>query len=122
MPRHAEKATASTTSARHLPSLMQRPSSPLNAYSSALRLTWRGPRPACGAKMTNMLFRRMRVTEPMNVGFGGDLFAIVYIAKEHRVSNTLLLAMGGYQAITVLPSGAYSAGSDFGKDGEAVGW
>ncbi|HEY1977594.1 MAG TPA: gamma-glutamyltransferase family protein [Candidatus Baltobacteraceae bacterium] len=30
--------------------------------------------------------------------------------------------MGGYQAIVVLPNGAYSAGSDFGKDGEAVGW
>ncbi|MGA8534463.1 MAG: gamma-glutamyltransferase family protein [Candidatus Tumulicola sp.] len=30
--------------------------------------------------------------------------------------------MGGYQAIMVLPNGAYAAGSDFGKDGEAVGW
>ncbi len=30
--------------------------------------------------------------------------------------------MGGYQAIVVLPNGAYSAGSDFGKDGESVGW
>src|SRR5690242_17814263 len=27
----------------------------------------------------------LNVTEPMNVGFGGDVFAIVYIAKEHRV-------------------------------------
>ncbi len=27
----------------------------------------------------------LNVTEPMNVGFGGDLFAIVYIAKEHAV-------------------------------------
>jgi gamma-glutamyltranspeptidase/glutathione hydrolase len=26
----------------------------------------------------------LNVTEPMNVGMGGDLFAIVYIAKEHR--------------------------------------
>jgi hypothetical protein len=30
--------------------------------------------------------------------------------------------MGGYQAIMILPSGAYAGGSDFGKDGEAVGW
>ncbi|MFZ0364633.1 MAG: gamma-glutamyltransferase, partial [Candidatus Cybelea sp.] len=27
----------------------------------------------------------LNVTEPMNVGFGGDLFALVYIAKEHRI-------------------------------------
>ena len=27
----------------------------------------------------------LNVTEPMNVGMGGDLFAIVYIAKEHKV-------------------------------------
>ena len=30
--------------------------------------------------------------------------------------------MGGYQAIVVLPNGAYAAGSDFGKDGEAAGF
>jgi gamma-glutamyltranspeptidase/glutathione hydrolase len=30
--------------------------------------------------------------------------------------------MGGYQAIVVLPNGAYAAGSDFGKDGEAAAW
>lgn len=40
----------------------------------------------------------------------------------HKVRSTDRRPMGGYQAITVLPSGAYSAGSDFGKDGEAVGW
>src|SRR6202522_3616014 len=27
----------------------------------------------------------LNVTEPMMVGMGGDLFAIVYIAKEHKV-------------------------------------
>ncbi|HXF35427.1 MAG TPA: gamma-glutamyltransferase, partial [Candidatus Acidoferrales bacterium] len=27
----------------------------------------------------------LNVTEPMNAGMGGDLFAIVYVAKEHRV-------------------------------------
>jgi gamma-glutamyltranspeptidase/glutathione hydrolase len=40
----------------------------------------------------------------------------------HKVRSSDRRPMGGYQAITVLPSGAYSAGSDFGKDGEAVGW
>jgi gamma-glutamyltranspeptidase / glutathione hydrolase len=38
------------------------------------------------------------------------------------VRSTNRLPMGGYQAIEVLPNGVYSAGSDLGKDGEAVGW
>ncbi len=40
----------------------------------------------------------------------------------HTVRSTTRAPMGGYQAIMLLPDGAYSAGSDFGKDGEAVGW
>ncbi len=40
----------------------------------------------------------------------------------HNVRSTNRAPMGGYQAIMVLPNGAYAAGSDFGKDGEAVGW
>lgn len=43
-------------------------------------------------------------------------------AMGHKVRSTTRLPMGGYQAIMVLPHGGYSAGSDFGKDGEAVGW
>ena len=27
----------------------------------------------------------LNVVEPMNVGVGGDLFAIVYVAKEHKL-------------------------------------
>lgn len=40
----------------------------------------------------------------------------------HKVLSRNRAPMGGYQAIMVLPSGAYAGGSDFGKDGEAVGW
>jgi gamma-glutamyltranspeptidase/glutathione hydrolase len=40
----------------------------------------------------------------------------------HDVRSSNRDPMGGYQAIVVLPNGAYAAGSDFGKDGEAVGW
>ncbi|HKU66410.1 MAG TPA: gamma-glutamyltransferase family protein [Candidatus Baltobacteraceae bacterium] len=40
----------------------------------------------------------------------------------HKVVSRNRAPMGGYQAIMVLPSGAYAGGSDFGKDGEAVGW
>jgi len=40
----------------------------------------------------------------------------------HNVKSTTRAPMGGYQAIMVLPNGTYAAGSDFGKDGEAVGW
>jgi gamma-glutamyltranspeptidase/glutathione hydrolase len=43
-------------------------------------------------------------------------------AMGHDVRSSTRAPMGGYQAIMVLPSGAYAAGSDFGKDGEAVGW
>lgn len=43
-------------------------------------------------------------------------------AMGHDVRSSDRASMGGYQAIMVLPSGAYAAGSDFGKDGEAVGW
>jgi gamma-glutamyltranspeptidase/glutathione hydrolase len=43
-------------------------------------------------------------------------------AMGHDAQSTNRAPMGGYQAIMVLPSGAYAAGSDFGKDGEAVGW
>jgi len=43
-------------------------------------------------------------------------------AMGHTVRSRTRAPMGGYQAIMVLPNGAYSAGSDFGKDGEAVGW
>jgi gamma-glutamyltranspeptidase/glutathione hydrolase len=43
-------------------------------------------------------------------------------AMGHKVRSTTRSPMGGYQAIMVLPSGAYAGGSDFGKDGEAVGW
>ncbi|MDQ2909147.1 MAG: gamma-glutamyltransferase family protein [Candidatus Eremiobacteraeota bacterium] len=40
----------------------------------------------------------------------------------HTVKPSSRAPMGGYQAIEQRPNGAYSAGSDFGKDGEAVGW
>ncbi len=40
----------------------------------------------------------------------------------HNVRAINRVPMGGYQAIEVLPNGVYSAGSDLGKDGEAVGW
>ncbi len=43
-------------------------------------------------------------------------------AMGHDVRSSTRAPMGGYQAIMLLPNGAYAAGSDFGKDGEAVGW
>jgi gamma-glutamyltranspeptidase/glutathione hydrolase len=43
-------------------------------------------------------------------------------AMGHNVRATTRSPMGGYQAIMLLPNGAYAAGSDFGKDGEAVGF
>ncbi|MBV9270713.1 MAG: gamma-glutamyltransferase, partial [Candidatus Eremiobacteraeota bacterium] len=43
-------------------------------------------------------------------------------AMGHNVRSSNRAPMGGYQAIMLLPNGAYAAGSDFGKDGEAVGW
>ncbi|HLI97053.1 MAG TPA: gamma-glutamyltransferase [Candidatus Baltobacteraceae bacterium] len=43
-------------------------------------------------------------------------------AMGHNVRSTNRAPMGGYQAIMLLRNGAYAGGSDFGKDGEAVGW
>ncbi|MGB6987285.1 MAG: gamma-glutamyltransferase family protein [Candidatus Aquilonibacter sp.] len=43
-------------------------------------------------------------------------------AMGYTVKSTNRAPMGGYQAIMLLPNGAYAGGSDFGKDGEAVGW
>lgn len=43
-------------------------------------------------------------------------------AMGHNVKSSNRAPMGGYQAIMLLPNGAYAAGSDFGKDGEAVGF
>jgi gamma-glutamyltranspeptidase/glutathione hydrolase len=43
-------------------------------------------------------------------------------AMGHNVRSTNRAPMGGYQAIMLLTNGVYAAGSDFGKDGEAVGW
>jgi gamma-glutamyltranspeptidase/glutathione hydrolase len=40
----------------------------------------------------------------------------------YAVTSTTRAPMGGYQAIMLLPHGVYAGGSDFGKDGEAVGW
>ena len=41
-------------------------------------------------------------------------------AMGYTVKSTNRAPMGGYQAIMLLPNGAYAGGSDFGKDGEAV--
>lgn len=43
-------------------------------------------------------------------------------AMGHNAVSRNRSPMGGYQAIMVLPNGVYAGGSDFGKDGEAVGW
>jgi gamma-glutamyltranspeptidase/glutathione hydrolase len=43
-------------------------------------------------------------------------------AMGYTVHSTNRAPMGGYQAIMLLPNGVYAGGSDFGKDGEAVGW
>ncbi|HTU71347.1 MAG TPA: gamma-glutamyltransferase family protein [Candidatus Baltobacteraceae bacterium] len=43
-------------------------------------------------------------------------------AMGHNVRSSNRAPMGGYQAIMLLSNGAYAGGSDFGKDGEAVGW
>jgi gamma-glutamyltranspeptidase/glutathione hydrolase len=51
-----------------------------------------------------------------------DLVGSKLQAMGHNVRSRTRAPMGGYQAIMVLPSGAYAGGSDFGKDGEAVGW
>jgi gamma-glutamyltranspeptidase/glutathione hydrolase len=51
-----------------------------------------------------------------------DLLGAKLQAMGHNVKSTTRAPMGGYQAIMLLPNGAYAAGSDFGKDGAAVGW
>ena len=51
-----------------------------------------------------------------------DLVGAGLRALGHTVRSTTRAPMGGYQAIMRLSSGAYAGGSDFGKDGEAVGW
>jgi gamma-glutamyltranspeptidase/glutathione hydrolase len=68
-------------------------------------------------------FRHYQITNKLSLEaplydlVGGSLKAM-----GHDVRSSTRAPMGGYQAIMVLPSGAYAAGSDFGKDGEAVGW
>lgn len=54
---------------------------------------------------------------PLYTLLGDQLRAI-----GHNVKSRNREPMGGSQAIMALPSGAYAAESDFGKDGEAVGW
>jgi len=51
-----------------------------------------------------------------------DLLGAKLSAMGHHIKATNRAPMGGYQAIMVLPNGAYAGGSDFGKDGEVVGW
>lgn len=51
-----------------------------------------------------------------------DLVGSKLRAMGHNVVSRNRAPMGGYQAIMVLPNGVYAGGSDFGKDGEAVGW
>ena len=51
-----------------------------------------------------------------------DLVGESLCRMGHNVKSANRAIMGGFQAIMVLQNGAYSAGSDFGKDGEAVGW
>ena len=51
-----------------------------------------------------------------------DLLGEKLSAMGHHVKRVTRGPLGGYQAILVLSNGAYAAGSDFGKDGEAVGW
>ncbi|HEY9180834.1 MAG TPA: gamma-glutamyltransferase family protein [Candidatus Baltobacteraceae bacterium] len=51
-----------------------------------------------------------------------DLLGARLRALGHTVRSSTRAPMGGYQAIMRLPGGAYAGGSDFGKDGEAVGW
>ena len=68
-------------------------------------------------------FRHDQVSNTLSLE--APLYAVVgerLRAMGHNVRSTNRALLGGYQAIEVLPNGAYSAGSDFGKDGEAVGW
>lgn len=60
---------------------------------------------------------KLYLESPLYNLVGGQLRAM-----GHNVLSTTRSPMGGYQAIMLLPSGAYAGGSDFGKDGEAVGW
>ena len=68
-------------------------------------------------------FRHYQVTNRLSLESPlYDLVGARLQAMGHDVHSSNRAPMGGYQAIMVLPSGAYAAGSDFGKDGEAVGW
>ena len=51
-----------------------------------------------------------------------DLLGERLRAMGYGLKSTTRAPMGGYQAIMLLPNGVYAGGSDFGKDGEAVGW
>ncbi len=64
-------------------------------------------------EISNVLY----VESPLYDLVGSGLQAMGYVVR-----STNRAPMGGYQAIMLLPSGAYAGGSDFGKDGEAVGW
>jgi gamma-glutamyltranspeptidase/glutathione hydrolase len=64
-------------------------------------------------EISDMLF----LETPLYNAIGAQLAAMGY-----NVKRSSRAPMGGYQAIMLLPSGAYSGGSDFGKDGDAVGW
>lgn len=64
-------------------------------------------------EISNTLF----LESPLYDLVGKSLDAMGYVAR-----STNRAPMGGYQAIMLLPNGVYAGGSDFGKDGEAVGW
>lgn len=65
----------------------------------------------------DQISNRLYLESPLYALVGEQLRAMGYdVVSRNRAP------MGGYQAIVVLPNGAYSAGSDFGKDGESVGW
>jgi gamma-glutamyltranspeptidase/glutathione hydrolase len=51
-----------------------------------------------------------------------DLEGAPLRSMGYDVVSTTRAPMGGYQAIMLLPNGAYAGGSDFGKDGQAAGW
>jgi gamma-glutamyltranspeptidase/glutathione hydrolase len=64
----------------------------------------------------------LALESPLYARVGGALKAM-----GHHVESVDGAGMGGYQAILVMPDSAtgtrvYRAGSDFRKDGEAVGW
>lgn len=65
----------------------------------------------------DQISNRLYLESPLYSLVGERLHAMGYdVVSRNRAP------MGGYQAVVVLPDGAYSAGSDFGKDGESVGW